>query len=93
MTMLQYNVQVGANGSIVIPATPFAFGEEVEVVLRVPNPAEILPKDKTAEERRAAFDDFMTSWKGCMKGVSHMTAKEIRAERLEKKYGQHGGEK
>jgi hypothetical protein len=44
--------------------------------------------DRTPEERDAAFEDFMTSWKGCLKGVPHMTAKEIRAERLEKKYGQ-----
>ena len=47
------------------------------------------------KERQSAFEDFMTSWKGCLKGVPHMTAKEIRAERLEKKYGQYrkeGGE-
>jgi len=48
--------------------------------------------DQTPEEWQAAVDDFMTSWKGCLKGVPHMTAKEIRAERLEKKYGQRGGE-
>ena len=46
-------------------------------------------KDRTPEEWQAAVDDFMISWKGCLKGV-HMTAKEIRAERLEKKYGQRG---
>ena len=43
--------------------------------------------DQSPEEWQAAIDDFMTSWKGCLKGVPHMTAKEIRAERLEKKYG------
>jgi len=43
--------------------------------------------DQTPEERAAAIDDFMTAWRGCLKGVPHMTAKEIRAERLEKKYG------
>ena len=148
MTMLRYNIQTGANGSIVIPTTPFAVGEEVEVVLRMPqmdddaldddwqvDPARILPNGKTAledfldfckelnlpsltdeeveqlraerlqrkatmqmeimdqtpEEWQAAVDDFTTSWKGCLKGTPHMTAKEIRAERLEKKYGQRGG--
>jgi hypothetical protein len=45
--------------------------------------------NRTQEERQVAFDDFMTSWDGCLKGVPHMTAKEIRAERLEKKYGQY----
>ena len=33
MTMIRYNIQTGANGSIMIPATPFAVGEKVEVVL------------------------------------------------------------
>jgi len=33
MTMLRYNIQTGANGSITIPTTPFAVGEAVEVVL------------------------------------------------------------
>jgi len=53
-----------------------------------------LPKiaERTPEERQAVFDDFMASWKGCLKGVPHMSAKEIRAERLERKYGQHRGE-
>ena len=47
MTMLQYNVQVGADGSIVIPSVPFATGAEVEVVLRVPK-----------EESRSSGDDW-----------------------------------
>ena len=42
---------------------------------------------RTPEERREAYEDFMKSWKGCLKGIPYMTAKEIRAERLEKKYG------
>ena len=33
MTMLRYDIQTGANGSIVIPTTPFAVGEQIEVVL------------------------------------------------------------
>ena len=45
MTMVQYNVQVGANGSILIPTTPFAIGEEVEVVLRVPTEESCLSDD------------------------------------------------
>jgi hypothetical protein len=43
--------------------------------------------DRTPEERRVAVEEFMKAWKGCLKGVPHTTAKEIRAERLEKKYG------
>jgi len=33
MTMLRYNIQTGANGSVVIPTTPFADGAEIEVVV------------------------------------------------------------
>jgi len=47
-------------------------------------------ENQTSEEWQVAVNDFLTSWKGCLKDVPHMTAKEIRAERLEKKYGQHG---
>jgi len=43
--------------------------------------------NRTPEERRAAAERFMKAWEGCLEGVPHMTAKEIRAERLEKKYG------
>ena len=104
MTMIRYNIQTGENGSIVIPTTPFAMGEEVEVVLKekyreAPSRNERRARiaaerakitDRTPEEWQVAVDDFMTSWKGCLKGVPHMTAKEIRAERLEQKYGQRG---
>jgi hypothetical protein len=84
MTMIRYNIQAGANGAILIPATPFAVGMEIEVALIEKNGKY---KEKNPKEREAAFDEFMVSWKGCLKGVPHMTAKEIRAERLEKKYG------
>ena len=33
MTMVRYNIQTGANGSVVIPTTPFADGAEIEVVV------------------------------------------------------------
>ena len=33
MTMIRYNIQTGANGSVLIPTTPFGDGAEIEVVL------------------------------------------------------------
>jgi len=33
MTMIRYNIQTGANGSVLIPTTPFADGAEIEVVV------------------------------------------------------------
>jgi len=44
--------------------------------------------EQTLEERKAAGKRFIESWRGALKGAPDMTAKEIRAERLEKKYGQ-----
>jgi hypothetical protein len=86
MTTLQYNIQTGANGSIVIPTTPFPFGKEVEVVLRMPK--EERQSEPTEEQRKAAGKKFFDTWDGLLEGMPEMTAKEIRAERLERKYGQ-----
>ena len=33
MTMIRYSIQTGANGSVLIPTTPFADGAEIEVVV------------------------------------------------------------
>jgi hypothetical protein len=85
MTTLQYNILTGANGSIVIPATPFPFGKEVEVVLRMPKEKK---HSEQTEERKAAGKKFFDTWDGLLEGMPDMTAKEIRAERLEGKYGQ-----
>jgi hypothetical protein len=91
MTMLQYNVQVGANGSILIPTTPLAIGEEVEVVLRVPkeeyserqcDPARILLNGKTA------VDDFLDFCKEL--NLSPLTDEEVdqaKFDYLMEKYG------
>jgi len=94
MTILTYPVHVSASGEVT-PIPDWTGGEtEAKIYIEQSKTARHrTPEERTPEERQAAFDDFMTSWRGCMKGVPHMTAKEIRAERLEKKYGQHGGEK
>ena len=85
MTTLTYPVHVSANGEVT--PIPGWTGGETEAKVYVEQP------DRTPEERQAAIGEFMEAWRGCLEGVPHMTAKEIRAERLEKKYGQHGGEK
>ena len=33
MTTLRYSIQAGTNGSVLIPTTPFAIGERIEVIL------------------------------------------------------------
>ena len=74
------SVETGANGSIVIPTTPLPFGEEVEVMLRMPKREK---QSEPTEERKAAGKKFFDTWDGLLEGMPDMTAKEIRAERLE----------
>lgn len=95
MTIMQYNVQTGANGSIVIPTTPFPFGEEVEVVLRMPktengslddgwrpDPAKILPNGKTA------LGDFLDFCKELnLPPLTDEEVDQIRFDALMEKYG------
>ena len=50
-------------------------------------PTECEKSKSEDEEFHAAVRDFKKEWRGCLKGIPHMTAKEIRAERLETKYG------
>ena len=98
MSTLQFETQVSSEGYIVLP--PEFYGRKVVVSVdeaidqqqrgecRQRMAAERTRiMDRTPEERRTAVEEFMKAWKGCLKGVPHMTAKEIHAERLEKKYG------
>jgi len=99
MPILQYETRVSPEGFISHPL-PSEF-HDCKVVVRLEEKkdedqlreeriaAELTRiNDRTPEEREAAFDKFMAAWRGCLKGVPHMTAKEILAERLEKKYGE-----
>jgi hypothetical protein len=98
--MLQYETRVSSEGYIMLP--PEYHNRKIMVLVQeeqdgadqqqaerqqrmAAQRARIL--ERTPEERQAAAEKFMKTWKGCLKGVPHMTAKEIRAERLEKKYG------
>ena len=68
MTMLRYNIQTGANGSIMIPTTPFAVGEEVEVLLlekyrdSQPLDEDWQPPTDTKQERKRAFEELCDAW-------------------------------
>jgi len=98
MSTLQYATQVSSEGNITLLPPEF-YGRKVVVLVDeeidkqqeerqrriAAEKARIM--NRTPEERRTAVEKFMKAWEGCLKGVPHMTAKEIRAERLEKKYG------
>ena len=85
MTTFHFQTQVPSDGMITIPeipALPEKFhGANVTVKVDV-------SIERTMEERAAAAKKFAEKWKGALKGARDMTMKEIRAERLESKYGQ-----
>ena len=95
MTMIRFNTHVGSDGSILIPTTPFAVGEEVEVVLRVPkeesrssdderqcDPAKILPNGKTA------VDDFLDFCKELnLPPLTDEEVDQVKYDYLMEKYG------
>jgi F420-0:gamma-glutamyl ligase-like protein len=73
MTMIRFNTHVGADGSILIPTTPFAVGEEVEVVLRVPKEN----GEQTEQRQKAVRQRFYEIWK-------ELPTVEITDEEIEK---------
>ena len=88
MTMIRYNIQTGANGSIVIPSTPFAVGEEVEVVLmekyrehQAKTPTRTGVVDKTPEQD---FLDFCEEL--AMPSLNDDEVDQLKYERLNRKY-------
>ena len=92
MTTFHFQTLVSDSGVITLP--PDArnlYGKNVIVNVdaddKKPSRARSKTSERTPEERRIAIEKFMETWAGCLEGMPHMTAKEIRAERLEKKYG------
>ena len=86
--MIRYNIQTGANGSITIPTTPFAVGEEIEVVLmekgrkhQTTTPTRIGVADKTPEQD---FLDFCEEL--AMPALNDDEVDQLKYERLKKKY-------
>ena len=82
--MKTFNFQTHVSDSGVITLPPDAenlYGKNVTVKVDV-------HVERTEEERKAAGRKFFDSWNGLLVGAPDMTMKEIRAERLERKYGQ-----
>ena len=89
MTVIQYNINVGENGSIVIPATPFAIGEEVEVVLR---PAKDYGRQyepvKNQSNGETPVDDFLDFCKKLnLPPLTDEEVEQIRFDSLMEKFG------
>ena len=78
MTILSYPVHISANGEVT--PIPDWTGGEADAKIHV-----VLPE--TEEQRKAAGRKFLETWDGLLEGMPDMTAKEIREERLERKYG------
>jgi hypothetical protein len=79
MTTLSYPVRISASGEVT--PIPNWIGGETEAKIYV-------ELTETMEARKAAGQKFFDTWNGLLEGMPDMTAKEIRAERLERKYGQ-----
>jgi hypothetical protein len=85
--MIRYNTQVGENGAIMIPATPFAFGEEVEVVLQTPEASRTgTDKKPSIKAKRKAtpaeVQKFMDTCYGCLEGLSDEEFEQIKMKRI-----------
>ena len=80
MPILQYETRVSPEGTITLPPIPEY--RDRKVVVRVHE------DEKSEEQRKAAGQKFFDTWDGLLEGMPDRTAKEIRAERLERKYGQ-----
>ena len=94
MPILQYETRISPEGYITLPPMPEYRSRKVVVYVdeeRDESEGKFSARSKiaerTPEERKADFEDFMESWAGCLKGMPHMTKEEIRAERRERKYG------
>ena len=101
MPILQYETRVSPDGTIVIPPIPEYRDRKVIVCVHEERDEhggaflersegnDKTPEQEQSEERqKAAGQKFFDTWDGLLEGMPDMTAKEIRAERLERKYGQ-----
>ena len=88
MTMIRYNIQTGANGSVLIPTTPFADGAEIEVVVRekYEKYREKMPvrSDLAGKTPEQDFLDFCEEL--AMPSLSDDEVNQIKYERLKGKY-------
>ena len=85
--MIHYNALVGENGAIMIPMSPFAVGEEVEVVLQTPeeNRTGTNKKSFIKAKRKATpaeVQKFMETCYGCLEGLSDKEFEQIKMERI-----------
>ena len=87
--MIQYNINVGENGSIVIPKTPFAIGEEVEVVLRTAKDyGRQYEPVKNQSNGETPVDDFLDFCKKLnLPPLTDEKVEQIRFDALMEKYG------
>jgi hypothetical protein len=79
MTTFQFQTHVSDSGVITLPTLAETFyGEDVTVKVDMDR--------QTMEQRKAAGQMFFDTWNGLLEGMPDMTAQEIRAERLERRY-------
>ena len=82
MTMLRYNIQTGANGSIMIPTTPFAVGEEIEVVLMERYRESQSLDDDWHNPTDELLEKMYTMCRGVLEGMTREEFDQLREERI-----------
>ena len=82
MTMLRYSIQAGTNGSILIPTTPFAIGEEIEVIL-MGKDGELQPLDDDwPNPTDEQLEKMYTMCRGVLEGMTREDFDQLREERI-----------
>ena len=82
MTMIRYNIQTGTNGSIMIPTTPFAVGEKIEVVLRMPMAEDHTLDDDWQTPTDEQLEKMYTMCRGVLEGMTREDFDQLREERI-----------
>ena len=82
MTKLRYSIHAGTNGAILIPTTPFAIGEEIEVIL-MGKPGELLPLDDDwPNPTDEQLEKMYAMCCGVLEGMTREEFDQLREERI-----------
>ena len=82
MNAYKFNTRVSGNGTIVLPYGANLYNADVEVF--------IIPTREIKNQKNSfSANNFINKWKGCIKGLEHVTDEEfdnIKYEYLKQKY-------
>jgi len=83
MSAYKFSTRVSDSGMITLPFDSHLYNTDVEVLVMPAN------KNKSIEKSRFSANDFISKWKGCIKGKENISDEEldhIRHDYLKQKY-------